>query len=47
VAFTWSNDKLQYITKEGLRRSVSLDTLDLSATQQFNDQRGIAIRLPA
>jgi len=47
VAFSWASDKLQYITKDGLRRSVSLDSLDLNATQQFNDQRGIAIRLPA
>jgi hypothetical protein len=47
VAFTWSKDKLQYVTKEGLRRSVALDSLDFAATQQFNDQRGIAIRLPA
>ena len=47
VAFTWAGDKLQYVTKEGMRRSVSLDALDLNATQQFNDQRGIAIRLPA
>jgi hypothetical protein len=47
VAFTWAGDKLQYVTTEGLRRSVTLDMLDLHATQQFNDQRGIAIRLPA
>ena len=47
VAFTWTGDKLQYITREGMRRSVLLDALDLSATQQFNDQRGIPIRLPA
>jgi hypothetical protein len=47
VAFSWSNDKLQYITKEGFRRSVPRNTLDLDATQQFNDQRGISFRLPA
>jgi len=47
VAYSWSNDKLQYITQDGLRRMAPLDSLDLGATQQFNDQRGVAIRLPA
>jgi hypothetical protein len=47
VAYSWGSDKLQYVTKDGLRRSVSLDALDLGATQQFNEQRGISIRLPA
>jgi hypothetical protein len=47
VAYTWVSDKLQYITKDGLRRSVALDSIDLNATQQFNEQRGISIHLPA
>lgn len=47
VAFTYINDRLQYVTQEGLRRTVSLDTLDLDATQQFNQQRGVEIHLPA
>lgn len=47
VAYSWSNDKLQYITQDGLRRMAPLDSLDLNATQQFNDQRGVTIRLPA
>jgi hypothetical protein len=37
---------LDYVTQEGLRRSVALDTLDLNATQQFNEQRGLSFRVP-
>ena len=47
VAYSWINDRLQYVTGEGIRRTVPLNTLDLDATQQFNDQRGVPIRLPA
>jgi len=47
VAYSWINDRLQYVTSEGLRRTVPMDTIDLGATQQFNEQRGIAIQLPA
>ena len=47
VAYSWINDRLQYVTEEGLRRTVPVNTLDLDATQQFNDQRGVPIRLPA
>ena len=47
VAYSWLNDRLQYVTEEGLRRTTPLNTLDLDATQQFNDQRGVPIRLPA
>lgn len=47
VAYSWNAGSLQYVTKEGLRRSVPLSTLDLDATQQFNEQRGITVRLPA
>ena len=46
TAFAWENGSLRYITKEGLRRTVSLDQLDLHATQQFNEQRGLNFRLP-
>ncbi len=46
VAYSWINDRLQYVTGEGIRRIVPLNTLDLDATQQFNDQRGVPIRLP-
>ena len=47
VAYTWENGTLRYITSEGLRRNVSRDTLDLNATLQFNEQRGLNFRLPA
>ena len=47
VAYSWINDRLQYVTEEGIRRTVLRSTLDLDATQQFNDQRGVPIQLPA
>jgi hypothetical protein len=46
-AYAWENGTLRYITAEGLRRSVTADKLDLNATQQFNEQRGLTFRLPA
>jgi hypothetical protein len=30
-----------------LRRSVTQDSLDIDATQQFNEQRGLNFRSPA
>jgi hypothetical protein len=47
VAYAWENGTLRYITSEGLRRSLARDALDLNATQQFNEQRGLNFRLPA
>lgn len=47
VAYSWINDRLQYVTSEGLRRTIPVDTIDLSATQQFNEQRGVPIQPPA
>jgi hypothetical protein len=47
VAYAWENGTLRYITSEGLRRSLTRDALDLDATQQFNEQRGMNFRLPA
>jgi hypothetical protein len=46
VAYAWENGTLRYITSEGLRRSLARDALDLDATQQFNEQRGMNFRLP-
>jgi hypothetical protein len=46
VAYTMWNDKVQYVTKEGLRRTVALDSLDLDATQKLNEERGNTINLP-
>jgi hypothetical protein len=47
VAYSWDNQTLRYITQEGLRRSVTREALDLAATQQFNEQRGLNFILPA
>ncbi len=47
VAYSWDNQTLRYITQEGLRRSVAREALDLAATQQFNEQRGLNFILPA
>jgi hypothetical protein len=46
VAYILLKDKIQYVTKEGLRHSVTLDSLDLDATQKSNEERGNAITLP-
>jgi hypothetical protein len=46
AAYAWENGTLRYITKEGLRRTLTADKLDLAATQQFNEQRGLTFRLP-
>jgi hypothetical protein len=46
VAYSFLNDKLQYVTKEGVRRSVALDSLDLDATQKSNEDLGNRINLP-
>ena len=35
-----------YITSQGLPRTITEDTLDLDATRQFNEQRGLSFRLP-
>jgi len=47
VAYSWDQGSLRYISSEGTRRSVSRDTLDLKATQEFNEQRGMTFRSPA
>lgn len=47
VAYSWEQGSLRYISSEGTRRSVPRDTLDLNATQQFNEQRGMTFRSPA
>jgi hypothetical protein len=47
VAYSWDNGTLRYVTPEGLRRSMGRDALDLNATQQFNEQRGLNFHLPA
>ena len=47
VAYTWDQGSLRYISSEGTKHSVSRDTLDLKATQQFNEERGLTFRSPA
>ena len=47
VGYTWDKGTLRYVTRDGLRRSVSRDALDLSATEQFNEQRGLRFTAPA
>ena len=47
VGYTWENGTLRYVTDQGLRRSLTQDALDLDATQQFNEQRGVNFRLPS
>jgi len=47
VAYSWENGALRYITSQGLRGSVTREALDLGATQQFNEQRGLNFHSPA
>jgi hypothetical protein len=47
VAYSWDNGTLRYVTPEGFRRTIASDALDLTATQQFNEQRGLTFRFPA
>lgn len=47
VAYSWENGTLRYITSEGIRHTTPQTTLDLNATQQFNQQRGLNFSLPA
>jgi hypothetical protein len=47
VAYTWDHGTLRYVTRDGLRRSIASDALDIDATQQFNEQRGLNFKTPA
>jgi hypothetical protein len=47
VAYSWDNGTLRYVTKDGVRRSVTEGALDMDATQRFNEQRGLSFRTPA
>lgn len=46
VAYSVLNDKLHYVTKEGIRRTAALDSLDWDATQKLNEDLGNTINLP-
>jgi hypothetical protein len=47
VAYSWVDGRLQYITQDGLRKVASLDSLDLKATQEFNQQSGQTLTTPS
>jgi hypothetical protein len=47
VAYTWEKGALKYVSRDGLRRSVERESLDLDATQHFNEVRGMVFRAPA
>ena len=47
VAYSWENGTLRYINSQGLRQTVNQEALDLGATQQFNEQRGLNFHSPA
>jgi hypothetical protein len=42
VAYSWDRGMLRYVTREGFRKSVLRDALDLEATRRFNEQRGLS-----
>ncbi len=46
VGFTAEPGHVVYVTKEGLRRSIALDQLDVDATLRMNEERGSSIKLP-
>jgi hypothetical protein len=46
VAYSWENGTLRYVTHDGMRRTIARDAIDLPATQQFNEQRGLNFRSP-
>jgi len=46
VAYAWENGTLRYVTNEGVRHLLASDKLDLDATKQFNEQRGLDFRAP-
>ncbi len=47
VAYAWENGTLRYINSQGLRHTVTQAELDMKATQEFNEQRGLNFRSPA
>jgi len=46
VAYSWTKDKLQYVTKDGLRRATGIETLDIPATERVNEERGNTVNFP-
>jgi len=46
VAYSFTKNHLRYITQDGVPKSVLLTSLDLSASREFNEERGIQLRIP-
>lgn len=47
VAYSFNNNKLQYVTPEGIRHTLAIDSLDFDATQKQNEKLGNTINLPS
>ena len=46
VAFTRQNDRIVYVTRQGMRRSMGIVDLDPDATVRVNEERGTPLQLP-
>jgi hypothetical protein len=46
VAFTQQDNRIVYITRQGVRRAVPLDQLDTAETVRINEERGTPLQLP-
>jgi hypothetical protein len=46
VAFTRQNDRIVYVTRQGIRRSIGITELDPDATIRVNEERGTSLQLP-
>jgi len=45
VAFARQNDRIVYITEDGMRRSFAISDFDAAATQRLNNERGTPLHL--
>ena len=46
VAFTRQGDRIVYVTRQGVRRSMGITELDPDATIRMNEERGSSLQLP-
>lgn len=46
VAFSAQPERIVYVTREGIRRSLPLADLDVNATLRMNEERGTTLHLP-
>ncbi len=46
IAFFSEGNKVTYVTREGVRRSLALSELDTDATVRMNEERGTTLHLP-